>query len=236
LFSAQYAPPVLVIVDTLARNNSGNENDAVDAGVFVKHVSKLQHHFGCAFLLIHHTGTSNKERGRGSSAIPGALDSSYRLEKQGDRLISMTCTKMKDAEHPPPKWFQGDIVSLDPAWDPDTGDMIPVNSLVFTETAPRSGEVAQAAGDARQGLRGAQLAVYDLIAAEGPVDRDTLYGLAAEMVGDPWHETPAKRREQARSSMRKLEAKGLIRAPVDGKIATTEHLAAADGLTLSVEI
>lgn len=235
-FSAQYAPPVLVIVDTLARNNSGNENDAVDAGVFVSHVGKLQAHFDCAFLLIHHTGTSNKERGRGSSAIPGALDSSYRLERQGDLLVAMTCTKMKDAPHPPAKWFAGDVVELDPAIDPDTGDTVPVNSLVFSETEARTGEASGAASDPRQGLRGVQLAVYDLIAAEGPVDRDTLYGMADTLAGEPWGETARKRREQVRMAVLRMVDKGLVSAPDGGKIATVEHLNAADGMPVFVEI
>jgi len=53
-------------------------------------------------MLVHHTGHSEKQRARGSIALKGALDTEYRLDKVGDE-ITLTNTKMKDAEPPPAK-------------------------------------------------------------------------------------------------------------------------------------
>ena len=48
---------------------------------------------------MHHTGHNDKDRARGSIALKGAADSEYDIEKQKD-ILTMTTTKMKDAEIP----------------------------------------------------------------------------------------------------------------------------------------
>ena len=45
-----------------------------------------------------------QNRGRGSSALKGALDTEYKISKSEDRL-SMSCTKMKDDDEPPDMGF-----------------------------------------------------------------------------------------------------------------------------------
>ncbi len=219
----QHGPLGLFVIDTLARNNTADENDNTAMGMVIANTTILMDMFKAAALLIHHSGTGNTNRARGASAILGALDSQYRLDREGDGLVKLVCTKMKDAAEPHDKWFAGAVIELPPVDDK------PVDSLVFEETEARSGEEAGDITDPARGLKGVQLEMYELIRSEGPVSRDTLWVILDADDNDMWHEIPRRRREQARSAMRRLEAKGLIVAPVDGLVATTEHVGMVEG-------
>ena len=101
----EFGEPALIIIDTLARNfGDGDENIAADMSGFITKVDGLNDEFNCASLIIHHSGHGDKDRGRGSSSLKGALDSEYRISKSDDR-IRMTCTKMKDEDEPDPLLF-----------------------------------------------------------------------------------------------------------------------------------
>ncbi len=63
------APPVLIIVDTLARCFvGGEENSAKDMGLFTAGVDRLRHATGAAVLVVHHSGWE-RGRERGSTAL-----------------------------------------------------------------------------------------------------------------------------------------------------------------------
>jgi hypothetical protein len=111
--SDQYGSPALIIVDTLARNfGAGDENNTRDMSEFVVAIDDLRARFpGCAVLIVHHSGHADKQRARGAMALKGALDTEYRVEKDGD-LIKLICTKMKDAEPPTDAFFQLRTVDL----------------------------------------------------------------------------------------------------------------------------
>ena len=95
-------PPVLVVVDTQARNfGPGNENSTEDMAAFVDAVDAMRRELGCLVLLVHHTGHQNKDRGRGSSALPAALDAQLEVRREGD-LVTATVTKLKHAATPRP--------------------------------------------------------------------------------------------------------------------------------------
>ena len=74
--------PVLIVIDTLARNFNGDENSAGDMGKFINNVNQyLRVPFGCVVLIVHHTGHSEKKRARGSTALRAGIDFEYRVEK-----------------------------------------------------------------------------------------------------------------------------------------------------------
>lgn len=106
-------PPVLIIIDTLARNfGAADENSTTDMNAFIGNVDKLRGN--AAVMIIHHAGHSNYERERGSSALRGALDANYRLERDNDTHgVKLVPLKMKDAELPPPLLLRPKIVTLD---------------------------------------------------------------------------------------------------------------------------
>ena len=110
-------PPALIIVDTLARNfGPGDENATKDMSNFVAAMDRLKGRHGCTLILVHHTGHSDKDRGRGSAALKAALDAEFRVEKTED-IIALINTKMKDAAPPLEMYFRLETVVLDPAVD-----------------------------------------------------------------------------------------------------------------------
>jgi len=135
--AAKSEPPVLIVVDTMARSLPGeaDENSSRDIMNFLEICDKLQRQYNCVVLLVHHTGhaESSKNRARGSSAIKGALDLEILID-QGRGVIEWT--KQKDSEpHLPLKYeliktSYGDgprdnscIMKYDVKYDPTTENM-----------------------------------------------------------------------------------------------------------------
>lgn len=201
--------PALIIIDTLARNfGPGDENSNNDMGLFLNHVDGLlRARFGATVLIVHHTGHSNKERARGAMALKGAIDFEYRLEKTGTgRNVRMCCTRMKDEDLAPDKWFEGQIEIIGTFEDDD------ITSLVLEPCAPPVEE--------EKPLRGKQAALYELITKEAPIDRDTLRDVA--LAGDDF-KTP----EQVRDTLRQLKKKELA-VENDGWVNTVDAFFGAD--------
>jgi len=91
--------PSLIVVDTLHRFLSGDENSAQDAKEMLDSCAALMATFGCAVLLVHHTGVHEDAQGRarGSSAWRGALDIEVSVTCK-DGTITIAQRKSKDAE------------------------------------------------------------------------------------------------------------------------------------------
>jgi len=103
--SAQYGPPAVVHFDTLARNfGDGDENNTADMN---KVIQNLDRAFGADFCigLTHHTGHANKNRGRGSMALPGAIDTEFLVKLAEDNRVVVRCTKMKESFKSPTMLF-----------------------------------------------------------------------------------------------------------------------------------
>lgn len=98
--------PVLVIIDTLARNfGDGDENKQADAGRFIEHLDEyIRRRWGCNVMTVHHSG-HDMDRARGSSALKGAMDQEIWV-KGTMGLIDLQVTKMKDAEIPAARRFK----------------------------------------------------------------------------------------------------------------------------------
>jgi hypothetical protein len=88
--------PSLIVFDTLARSTVGrDENGSMDMGIAIDMADQLRRISGACILLIHHTGHQNQDRGRGSSALGGAVDTEMVLTRNGDSL-TLKVTKQKD--------------------------------------------------------------------------------------------------------------------------------------------
>jgi putative DNA primase/helicase len=101
----KYGAPGAVIIDTLARNfGNGDENSTKDMSIVIQN---LDRYFGNDFCrgLLHHTGHNNKQRGRGSIVLKGAVDSEFRLSMTGNDQILLECIKQKDAQKADPMLF-----------------------------------------------------------------------------------------------------------------------------------
>jgi hypothetical protein len=93
--------PRLIVVDTLHRFLSGDENSSQDARRMLDACARLMTEFGCAIILVHHTGVSDEaqHRARGSSAWRGALEIEISVVpgKPGEP-IQIVQRKAKDSE------------------------------------------------------------------------------------------------------------------------------------------
>ena len=117
ILEARTVDAKLIVVDTLARNFEGNENDASDMSTFNAHIGHLQAETDAAVLIIHHTGLTTDERARGNNQLKGALDSEFRVVRDGD-LIALNATKQKDIELGDTMHFESEIITF----DSDDGD------------------------------------------------------------------------------------------------------------------
>ena len=90
-------PPAGVFMDTLARCLvGGDENSARDMGLAIAAVDGIRSEFDATVYVIHHTG-KNGEAERGSSALRAAADVMIQVVGD-DARVTLTCSKMKDAE------------------------------------------------------------------------------------------------------------------------------------------
>jgi hypothetical protein len=123
--------PDVVVVDTLHRFLSGDENSAQDAKTMLDACAAIMLEFGCTVILVHHTGVSDEaqHRARGSSAWRGALDIEISV-KPGD-TIEVSQKKSKDAEMVEPAYIELQSVEI-PGWLDEDGE--PVTSAVIAES------------------------------------------------------------------------------------------------------
>ncbi len=132
----QHGKPAAICIDTLARNfGPGDENSTADMSRFLVHLDKYLG-FNCSIIIVHHTGHGNNSRGRGSSALIGATDAEFLLNKTGEGSVEMICNKMKDAPKPEPLGFSSKVVVVSRDFDN------PITSVYLT----CSGHVASKTG------------------------------------------------------------------------------------------
>jgi len=94
----------LIIIDTLHRNFSGDENLSSNFAIALKHCDMLRNATGATIMLVHHSGHKSADRGRGSSSMTGAMDAEFKVSK-AKNAVTLNCTKMKDDEEPKDKAF-----------------------------------------------------------------------------------------------------------------------------------
>lgn len=99
----------LIVIDTLNRHFSGDENKADDIHAFLaecEHINAVQPN--AHILIVHHTGiASEKEnRARGNSALRGAMQVELMVLKNPDTgQVMLKQTKQKDLELMPDRFF-----------------------------------------------------------------------------------------------------------------------------------
>lgn len=98
--------PSLIVIDTLHRSFSGDENSASDMAAFIQGCDYLRTQFpNAVVLVVHHSGHGNEVRARGSSSFHAALDTSYTIEG-ADSVKVMTQNKTKDGKPAQPIRFE----------------------------------------------------------------------------------------------------------------------------------
>lgn len=138
-------PPILLVVDTLARNfGGGNENSSEDMGAFINTIGYLQDSLNCAVLIVHHSGKDDAKGMRGHSSLFGAVDTELEVVKISEendprRIGEMTVTKQKDGEDNFKINYEMHLIELglnksSLALEPIEGDFARLNKLSPTAT------------------------------------------------------------------------------------------------------
>lgn len=165
----QHGPPRLVIVDTLNRNfGPGDENSSADMTAFVSALDDLKSRFGCAVMVVHHSGLSTGDRSRGSSVLKAASDFEYKLAVRGGVRV-LRCTKSKDHEPPATLAFEPEEVGT--GWTDYESEALPeIMSCVLRLTdVPEASDIPKPSGAKRIALDALREACE---AAGGPVHPD----------------------------------------------------------------
>lgn len=93
----------LIVIDTLARNMSGNESSPEDMAVFIGIIDRVvRQELNCTVLVIHHPGIHDKTRGRGTNALHSAIDTDIRIYHPDREIypntVRVECCKQKNEE------------------------------------------------------------------------------------------------------------------------------------------
>jgi hypothetical protein len=105
--------PSLIVVDTLARCMAGaDENSAEDMGLLIRACDRLRRATGATVLLVHHSGKSDPQTERGSSALRGACDTMLAVSGDPGKRVTLRCEKQKEGEPFEPITFELDIVGV----------------------------------------------------------------------------------------------------------------------------
>lgn len=119
--------PGLIVLDTQARLTVGmEENNANEMGVWIHAVEALKEATEACVLVVHHTGRNGGDA-RGSSALDGAQDAEWRVDRKAHKLaMTLSCDKNKDGDDRTAIDFVMDVVEL--GTDEDGGT---ITSLVL---------------------------------------------------------------------------------------------------------
>ncbi|MEJ6060404.1 helicase RepA family protein [Aliivibrio salmonicida] len=103
----------LVVLDTLARCYSGDENTSRDMSAFVHGCDIVRAVTDTTILCIHHSGRDEAKGARGSSALKAACDFEFHVKRTGkSKLLTFTNTKQKDGEEAPNMEVEFDSIEL----------------------------------------------------------------------------------------------------------------------------
>ena len=129
--------PSVIVVDTLHRFLSGDENSAQDAKTMLDACNALMQEFDCSVILVHHTGVSEEaqHRARGSSAWRGALDIEISIiPGKDDQPMQIVQRKSKDAEMAETVFVELHTVEI-PGWR-DEDDQQVTSAVIIQAQAP----------------------------------------------------------------------------------------------------
>lgn len=142
--------PVMVVLDTQARLTVGmEENSNTEMGIWVKAVDLIKEKVKACVLVVHHTGRNGGDA-RGASAIDGAQDMEWRVDRDPHKLnFTLSCDKNKDGSDSQ-KWkFAMDVKTVGTDEDGDDITSLTIGKAISNEenTAAREVELTRAEGE-----------------------------------------------------------------------------------------
>lgn len=130
--SAEGFSPTVLVIDTFARSFVGlDENSQKDTGLWIESADRLRQ-LGYTVIFLHHTARNTEfgYRFRGSSAIEGAMDTSFIMHRDGGNgKLKFFCTKQKDHDEGSPMWFTKVAVHPDGGYEEGSVVLIPAPNV-----------------------------------------------------------------------------------------------------------
>jgi RecA-family ATPase len=176
-----------LVIDTVARSMTGEENSATDMSAFIRGCDAIKHHTGCGLLAIHHAG-KDASRGinsmRGSSALAGAADTVLAVGKS-ENIVALSMEKQKDSDPMDKVTFEMVSIAL---MDDTSVIMKPIEAQATTK---------------KQSLSARQYHALQAL-------QNTLIKLKVDSVSaDQWHEAHRLKSPDLTTSQRKDARQGL---------------------------
>jgi len=112
--------PDIIIFDTFAKMTLGKkENESNEIGPIVEIFGQIvASGKQCGGLIIHHAGKDEAKGLRGSTALLGALDGVWKLDKQEGGGLTLSVEKLNAAEAPLPAYFRIEGVDMPDPQEP----------------------------------------------------------------------------------------------------------------------
>lgn len=88
--------PDIIVIDTVACALGGSDENSDGMRNLVAKLNEYRAAMDNTIIVLHHMGHSNKDRARGHSSFEAAMDCIYKVEQKKDKLLEVTCLKMKD--------------------------------------------------------------------------------------------------------------------------------------------
>lgn len=91
----------LIVLDTQARVLPGVDENAVkEVGQFIDEITEIAKQHNTTVMVVHHAGKDAGNTFRGSTALPGASDTTFVLARDSNApgIVTMTVDKQKDTE------------------------------------------------------------------------------------------------------------------------------------------
>lgn len=129
--------PSLIVIDTLSRATAGaDENSVKDMSLAIENAQSIINATGASVLFIHHTGKDESRGARGSSALPGGVDTEIVLARP-DNTQNLRTAKLGKARGVTDysDLFDYELKDVELAVDSD-GD--PIKSMVVREVEPKA--------------------------------------------------------------------------------------------------
>ena len=95
----------LIVVDTLSRFSTADENSAKEVSRLIRNLDQLRLHTGATILIIHHSAKNSPGGLRGSSAIEAAIDHHFNVSKT-EGYSKLSSAKTRDSTPFQPMYFE----------------------------------------------------------------------------------------------------------------------------------
>ena len=118
-------PPAVIVIDTLRRSLEGSESDDEDIAAYVGAADRVREAFGCAIVLVHHSGLE-AGRPRGHTSLGAAVDAQLACTKDKSGKVTVEVQLMRDG--PEGETLHGQLREVDIGFDDDG---LPMTSCVF---------------------------------------------------------------------------------------------------------